>query len=87
MAQVTVLTNGSKASSTTDSVRASPALSIPTTGTKRKRASEQKFYAVQVGKVPGIYNTYEECLRQVKGHKGGTCKFEVRSAMDKSETD
>ncbi len=74
MEQAPVLSNGSKATSTTDSIRASPVLSTPAVGTKRKRANEQKFYAVQVGRVPGIYNTWADCLSQVTGHKGGTCK-------------
>jgi hypothetical protein len=69
-----VLTNGAK-SSASDSVRASPAASTPTAGTKRKRANEQKFYAVREGKKPGIYNTWEECLSQVTGHKGASCRL------------
>ena len=39
----------------------------PTSGVKRKRESQLKFYAVRVGKNPGIYNTWDECLEQVKG--------------------
>ena len=73
MAQAAVLTNGAKASAS-DSVRVSPAASTPTAGTKRKRANEQKFYAVRQGKRPGIYNTWEECLSQVTGHKGASCR-------------
>lgn len=46
--------------------------SIPTatTGTKRKRDSKSalKFYAVRVGKDPGIYHTWAECLDQVRGY-------------------
>lgn len=41
-----------------------------TAGVKRKRESKpvpQKFYAVRVGKEPGIYNTWNECLEQVRG--------------------
>lgn len=33
-----------------------------------------KYYAVQVGKVPGIYNTWSECEDQVKGFKGAKFK-------------
>ena len=38
-------------------------------GTKRKRESKggMKFYAVRIGKEPGIYHTWAECLDQVKG--------------------
>lgn len=39
-------------------------------GTKRKRDSkvpQLKFYAVRVGKSPGIYHTWPDCLEQVRG--------------------
>ncbi|TKA43451.1 hypothetical protein B0A55_12963, partial [Friedmanniomyces simplex] len=36
-------------------------------GTKRKRDAQLKFYAVRVGKEPGIYHTWPECLDQVRG--------------------
>ena len=74
MSQATVVRNGTK-SSASDSVRASPAASTPTAGTKRKRATEAKFYGVREGKKPGIYNTWEECLSQVTGHKGASCRL------------
>ena len=32
------------------------------------------FYAVRVGNLPGIYNTWSECERQVKGFKGAKFK-------------
>ena len=73
MAQAPLLINGTK-SSTSDSIRASPVGSTPIAGTKRKRANEQKFYAVRAGKRPGIYNTWEECLSQVTGFKGASCR-------------
>ncbi|KXT05891.1 hypothetical protein AC578_391 [Pseudocercospora eumusae] len=40
-----------------------------TAGTKRKRDSKAqlKFYAVRVGKEPGIYHSWAECLDQVRG--------------------
>lgn len=58
-----------------DVSRTSPGLSNTNTaaGTKRKRAAERKFYAVQQGKAPGIYDTWDECLAQVRGHKGAIC--------------
>jgi len=43
-------------------------------GTKRKRTGEPKFYAVRVGRDPGIYSSWSECLEQVKGHKNATCE-------------
>lgn len=30
-------------------------------------AKKQKYYAVKVGKVPGIYETWSECQEQIKG--------------------
>ena len=33
-----------------------------------------KFYAVKVGNKPGIYNTWEECLKEVNGFKGAVYK-------------
>lgn len=41
-----------------------------TAGTKRKRDTKSnalKFYAVRVGKEPGIYHSWSECLDQVRG--------------------
>lgn len=39
----------------------------PAAGTKRKRDSSVKFYAVRIGKAPGIYHSWPECLDQVRG--------------------
>lgn len=33
-----------------------------------------KFYAVKVGKNPGIYNTWDECSKQVIGYSGAVYK-------------
>ena len=33
-----------------------------------------KFYAVKVGKIPGIYNTWDDCKVQVEGFPGATYK-------------
>lgn len=32
--------------------------------------AKKKFYAVKVGKIPGIYSTWNECEAQVKGVSG-----------------
>lgn len=40
---------------------------------KRKRADAPKFYAVHVGRKPGVYDTYAECIDQVKNFKNGKC--------------
>lgn len=42
-------------------------------GQKRKRPTEKKYYAVKIGKVPGVYDTWDECLQQVTGQKGAQC--------------
>lgn len=36
--------------------------------------AKNKFYAVAVGKVPGIYNSWSECESQVKGYPGAKFK-------------
>lgn len=41
--------------------------------TRRKRAAEQKFYAVRFGHRPGVYSTWDDCREQVKGFKNATC--------------
>lgn len=42
---------------------------------KRKRIpGEMKYYAVRKGYNPGVYTTWKECLGQVTGFKGATCK-------------
>lgn len=41
---------------------------------KRKRAAEPKFYAVRIGFKPGIYHTWEDCLKQVTGYKKAKCR-------------
>lgn len=45
-----------------------------TNGTKRKRSSEPKFYAVRSGHKPGVYYTWADCLEQVKGFKKAMCE-------------
>ncbi|KAK1090750.1 hypothetical protein LTR48_007692, partial [Friedmanniomyces endolithicus] len=44
-----------------------PAPPPASAGTKRKRDTQPKFYAVRVGKQPGVYHTWLECLDQVRG--------------------
>ena len=36
--------------------------------------ARNKFYVVWCGKIPGIYGSWEECRRQVEGHKGAKYK-------------
>lgn len=59
------------ASATKPSTTSSPVPAIA--GQKRKRPTERKFYAVKIGKTPGVYDTWEQCLQQVTGQKGAVC--------------
>jgi ribonuclease HI len=63
----------------TENSRASPSVtSVISNGTsnKRKRVGDaSKYYAVRVGRKPGVYLTWDECLSQIKGHKGALCKY------------
>ena len=36
--------------------------------------AKKKFYAVKIGNIPGIYETWEECSKQVIGYKGAIYK-------------
>ena len=36
--------------------------------------SKKKYYAVKVGKTPGIYLTWADCSAQVTGYKGAKFK-------------
>lgn len=58
---------------------ASPSSTTSSAGTKRKRATEPKFYAVRVGYHPGIYHSWSDCLAEVTGFKNATCEFGLRS--------
>lgn len=63
------------------------------TGTKRKRdskAPQLKFYAVRIGKAPGIYHTWPDCLEQVRGFpkavfKSFTSLTEAESFLNNEE--
>ncbi|KAF9633917.1 putative ribonuclease h protein [Lasiodiplodia theobromae] len=57
-----------------EEVRSTAATSNASSGTKRKRANEPKFYAVKDGRKPGVYANYNDCLEQVKGFKGAVFK-------------
>ena len=48
-------------------------------GNMGKTKSKAKFYAVAAGRAPGIYSTWPECERQVKGFSGAKFKsFKTR---------
>ncbi|EKG19649.1 hypothetical protein MPH_03081 [Macrophomina phaseolina MS6] len=57
-----------------DELRSNAATSNASSGTKRKRAGEPRFYAVQAGRKPGVYSNWNDCLAQVKGFKGAVYK-------------
>ncbi|KAJ8115004.1 hypothetical protein OPT61_g3243 [Boeremia exigua] len=44
---------------------------------KRKRTSGPAFYAVRVGRAPGIYYSWADCEAQIKGMKAEYKKFET----------
>lgn len=60
-----------------DPGRASPSIaSTSSNGTtqKRKRPGDGvKYYAVRRGRVPGVYQTWDECKSHITGHKGALC--------------
>lgn len=41
-------------------------------------AAQQKYYAVRVGRTPGIYLNWDDCKRQVEGYKGAKYKSFLR---------
>lgn len=53
-------------------------------GTKRKRGMDKKFYAVRTGYKPGVYSTYADCLAQVKGFKKAVCELQPPSLITNS---
>ncbi|RMJ27867.1 ribonuclease H [Aspergillus sp. HF37] len=57
----------------------------PAAGTKRKRSSADKYYAVKKGYQPGIYYEWKDCLTQVTGYKGAVFQaftsFEAANAF------
>lgn len=76
-AEINMTTNNH--TTTTPSPSPSPMASSPTTtsvssGTKRKRPSSTKFYAVKEGFRPGVYYNWNDCLAQVTGFKGAVCE-------------
>ena len=36
---------------------------------------EKKWYVVYVGRVPGVYEHWEDCLKQVNGFEGNSYKW------------
>lgn len=44
-------------------------------GSKRKRNGENKFYAVRAGHKTGVFLTWADCYEQIKGFKGAICMY------------
>ncbi|KAL2351217.1 putative ribonuclease H [Cryomyces antarcticus] len=65
---------GAEAAPNRASTNSTTSTSILSAGTKRKRASKSKFYAVRIGYTPGIYHSWADCLEQVRGFKNATFK-------------
>lgn len=67
-------------------VEAGPVSAEAPAGTKRKRETKTapKFYGVRVGKQPGIYHSWAECLDQVRGYPKAAFKsfFTMADAQD-----
>ncbi|KAJ1712215.1 ribonuclease H [Aspergillus flavus] len=53
-----------------------------TAGTKRKRGSAGKYYAVKAGYQPGVYYAWNDCLTQVTGYKGAV--FQAFSTLEEA---
>ncbi|KAI1325593.1 ribonuclease H [Xylariaceae sp. FL0255] len=45
-----------------------------TQGSKKRKMDKPKYYAVRCGHKPGVYDTYEECYKQIEGFKGSSHK-------------
>lgn len=63
------------ATAKTATARPESPVPAPVAGQKRKRPAEKKYYAVKVGKEPGVYETWDQCLAQVTGQKGAVCEL------------
>lgn len=59
----------------------SPTGTAASSGTKRKRVADLKYYSVRVGHRPGIYYSWSECLRQVKGFRNATCTIDSHKCI------
>lgn len=45
--------------------------------------AKKKYYAVQVGKIPGIYGTWDECKAQTEGVSGA--KYKSFPSLEEAE--
>jgi hypothetical protein len=55
--------------------RSETAQTTTSSGVKRKRGTELKFYAVRHGHAPGIYHSWGDCKAQITGFKKAICKW------------
>ena len=45
--------------------------------------AKKKYYAVQVGRIPGIYGTWDECKAQIEGVSGA--KYKSFPSLEEAE--
>ena len=57
-----------------DETRSQTTQNTSSSGVKRKRGTELKFYAVRTGHAPGIYHSWADCKAQITGYKKATCE-------------
>lgn len=48
--------------------------SKPTSYKRKRKPGEARFYAVRVGRVPGIYGSWEECQAMINAYPGASCE-------------
>jgi len=53
---------------------AAPSTTSETSSGKHKRDTPLAFYAVKIGRVPGVYQTWNEANEQIQGFKGAICR-------------
>jgi hypothetical protein len=65
-----------------DPMASASSVTSTTSSGKRKRSSPPYFYAVKVGKVPAIYQTWDEANQNIQGFDRPVC--ESRNGFDRS---
>lgn len=56
-------------------------------GSKKRKVegSGQKFYAVRVGRIPGVYTEYSQCQAQTAGFRGAVCRWRAHSRIARDD--
>lgn len=63
----------------TDTMADAKSVSSTASSGKRKRGNQVAFYAVKVGRTPGIYQTWNEANQQVQGFPNPVCGYHCSS--------